>query len=871
MRPPVWPLAIGFLLPVHGSTAEPTAEFAADLETYNRTIKPFVRTYCVACHGEDEQKGDVRLDTIDPDIVNGKQTVIWEDSLFRLQAGEMPPRKKQSIPQPDETEREVVTKWISRELRKHLVRKVGVPGRVVMRRLSREEYANTLRDLLGIRENIGDMLSPDTTHHGFDHVGNVQELSPSQIADYLHAARRAIDLVIPEGPRPITASYRYTPFTKERRMEWKASLHGEQAHIDAWPDMTSQKKPKSERLRLPATTDAWLPVTKGGGTRLAGKHSRDGEGALLHAAREVFKGDWGYLGASFPYVPKTVDSIRLRIKAGGGFVNDGQTKPIMSVHIDKKLFGHFEIDAPKTRPRWYEFHIARTDLLPLQWKIKDDPRFHKQGTSYVMINNGYELPGTKPGHKYSAIPDSVAMPDLYIEAVEIDFNHHEQWPPAQQATLIGEVTDIRDPRARAEAVLTRFMSSAYRRPVRPNELAGKMKLFDRAFAGSEDFVIAIKEPLVATLASPPFLFLTEDREIDDKSRRRLGPYELAARLSYFVWRSMPDAQLTATAADESLLRPEVLRAQLTRMLDDGRAAAFHRSFITQWLGLDKLDEQMVEDERWRRSYQLPDAMRGETTAFFAELVNHDLSLLNLVASDFTMLNERLAHHYKILGVYGNHFRRVSLKPEHNRGGVITQASTMTLTTDAMITSPIYRGVWVLEKILDLPPPPPPPNVPPLDDTPTQRESLRQQLSRHAEDENCAACHRKIDPVGWPFETYSILGEFSTQGWGPNWSEYRRAERNPGKKHEETPDMHGILPSGKRIDSVRELQQVMLGEHRHDLIRSAARHMMIYALGRSLDFSDEAVIEEVVKQVSGQGYRTRELIHAIVTSPPFLEK
>ena len=855
-----------FLLPLEVVLAE----VSADPDFFGKSILPLMEKYCMECHGADTQKGDVRFDTIDPNVVSGKDVGVWEDSLHRLEIGEMPPKKKASTPQPSDAERKVLTDWISTELRKHLVHKMGVPGRGVMRRLSREEYSNTIRDLLGIHERVGDGLSPDTTYHGFDHVGKVQELSPSQVADYLKAARRAIDLAIPDGPRPITVSYRYTPFTKEKKMEWKVSLHDEPAHKKAWPEMRSQNKPKSERLTLPSKTDEWLPIAKGGKVRVAAA-VREGEGVLLPSARLVFKGDWGFVGAAFPYVPKNADDVRLRIKAGGVAVHGGQSKPILSVHLHKKLLGHFEVDAPKDRPEWYEFHVATADLIPLQAKVKDDPRFHKRSETDVMINNGYELPGTKPGHSWTKIPDEIPMPDLYLEAVEIDYNYHPQWPPATQVSIIGNLNKPADPRQRAEAILTRFMSQAYRRPVRPKELEGKMKLFDRAYGLTEDFVKGIKEPLVATLASPPFLFLTEDAEVDESARRKLGAYELASRLSYFFWRTMPDAKLLQAASDGSLLEPEILTSQLTRMLEDPRASAFSRSFMTQWLGLNKLDEQMVEDERWRRSYQLPDAMKGETTAFFAEMVKKDLSLLNLISSDFAMLNERMAHHYKIPGVRGNHYRPVALKPDYKRGGILTQAACMTLTTDAMITNPIYRGVWILEKVLYLPPPPAPANVPPLEDAPKERQTLREQLARHAGDENCASCHKRIDPLGWPFERYSILGEFSTQGWGPNWSTYSNRGKNKGKLHEETPDMHAILPSGTRVNDVAELQQALLKDHRRDVVRSVAKHMMIYALGRPLDISDDPVVDDVIEQVEENGYKTRTLIKAIVTSQPFLEK
>lgn len=261
-------------------------------------------------------------------------------------------------------------------------------------------------------------------------------------------------------------------------------------------------------------------------------------------------------------------------------------------------------------------------------------------------------------------------------------------------------------------------------------------------------------------------------------------------------------------------------------------------------------------------------MKEEPAQFFAELVRSDLSLLNLIDSDFAMLNERLAQHYAIPDVYGNSFRKVSLRPEHARGGLLTQAASMSITTDGMVTSPIYRGKWVMDAILDRPPPPPPPNVPPLDDAPSVRMSLREQLAKHREDANCAACHQKIDPVGWPFERYNILGEYSEFAWGPNWQEFHDPRRN---KSGERPDLHGTLPNGTRVESVSDVQRLLLENHQDDVLRSVTKAMLVYALGRPLDISDDAVIEATLRDLKQHDCRTRELIWAVVFSRPFLEK
>ena len=304
------------------------------------------------------------------------------------------------------------------------------------------------------------------------------------------------------------------------------------------------------------------------------------------------------------------------------------------------------------------------------------------------------------------------------------------------------------------------------------------------------------------------------------------------------------------------------------MLADDRASEFHRGFMSQWLGLQKLDDIMIDDERWVVRTGLRNSMRKEPAALFAEMLNRNLNLTTFIDSDFVMLNERLALHYGIDGIYGNRFRRVSLSDNQDRGGLLTQAACLTITTDGMVTSPIYRGKWLLEKILDMPPPPAPANVPPLDDAPTERLSLREQFARHRENKSCAACHKKIDPLGWSFERFSILGEHSDYGWGPNWSQFHDPKRN---KKDERPDLHGRLPDGTRVDNVAELKQVLLDKHQADVIRSVTKNMLIYSLGRPLDLSDDETIDRIIDAMSDGNKGARDLVHAVVLSRPFLEK
>ncbi len=849
----------------HIATAAPDP-IKPDLPGFKSRIEPFLSRYCVDCHDDSIQKGDVRLDNIDGDLIAGKSVSLWEDALRRLETGEMPPKKKKTQPTP--AERDAVVRWVRHELKKHVTAQLGVPGRVVVRRLSRNEYRNTMRDLLGLPYDIGRDLPPDTTYHGFDHVAAVQELSRSQMLTYLNVARDAIDKAIVSGPRPIMFEYHAQPELDKAGLKWRVTSHGVKENIDAVKAFTSKyRRGRGESAMEP---EKWHSTYRFG-IRIGDvpDEAKTKTGIWLKAPRRAYNakgGDWGRLGFRLPYIPRDGGLYRLRIKAGA-LRKPGLGTPLLTVHVFKKHLADVEVTASADDPQWYEFVFAERDLTDVQIH-SDDNRFAKTPVTDIVLNNGYENQGERQGHRGWTVPDGVEIPGVFIDAVEFQANFTADWPPAPHRRILFESPQRNDAEAYAKQVLTRFMSAAFRRPVRHNELAGKMDLFRAAYKAESDFATAIKEPLVATLVSPQFLFLVEDSGADESKRRNLTGYELASRLSYYMWSTMPDAPLLDLAASGKLTQPDVLSAQVDRMLNDPRAAAFHRGFMSQWLGLRKLDDVMIEDDRWVVRTGLRNAMREEPAHFFAEMLRGDHSLLNFIVSDFAVINERLAQHYRIDGVFGQAFRKVALRPEHARGGLLTQGASLVVTTDGMITSPIYRGVWVMEKILDLPPPPAPANVPPLDDAPAKRLSLRDQLAKHREDTSCAACHQKIDPVGWPFERYSILGEYSDYGWGPNWESFHDKKRN---KKDLKPDLHGTLPTGQRVETVHDVQSVILEYHQDDVLRSVTKNMLIYALGRPLDISDDEAIAQIIRQVKSKDMKARALIKAVVLSRPFLEK
>ena len=850
-------------------TALGEPRFKPDATGFEQRIVPFLDTYCNNCHDADVQKGDVRFDIIDGDLISGKHTELWMDVLHRLETGEMPPEKKK---QPSSAERHAVEDWIRHELNKHLTVRMGVPGRVVMRRLTRDEYRHTVKDLLGLPYDIGADLPPDTAYKGFKNVAASQELSPEQLEAYLDLARFALERALPTGPRPLTVQYRIEPEKVKEAGQWRVQTHGLAENESAWKEVASHSR-HLQNIKNPAE---WQPEP----TVLHINHKQNtvqscttvDEGVWLAASDGLNTGQfnsWGRLHCAFKAMPFTEHArYTLRVKTGA----KKQPKlgnPMLTILCRGKLLGHFPVLADAENPEWLTFDFALRDLKSIALHSRDNRSWRAKNRDIILVN-GTEFPGEGGGKrtvKRYKLAEGQELPGIFIDAVEFSCDQYSEWPPPQSADILIESPERNRPELYAKDVLTAFMSRAFRRPVRPHEVETKLALFRRKFEATSDFVTAIREPLVATLVSPQFLFINEDHQFTPDRRRPLNDYEIAARLSYFLWQTMPDSDLTKLAAHDKLRDPKVRKLVVDHMLDRPQSRRFTRAFVNQWLRLDKLDGIMVEDDRWTYSDTFKDVIRQEPAEFFHHLLAENLSLYNLIDSDFALVNERLALHYGLPDVYGTHFRPVALSSDSPRGGLMTQAACLTVTTDGMITSPIYRGIWVMDKILDRKPPEAPANVPPLEDAPTERLSLRDQLARHREDAGCAACHKRIDPVGWPFERFGLLGDYSEMGWGPNWERYSPRHNKKGER----PDMHGMMPDGTRVDTVGDLKQVIDQKHRPDVLRSVTRNLLIYALGRPLDLSDRDTVDSILQHLKTNDASARELIYAIVESAPFLEK
>ncbi|MFM8251050.1 MAG: DUF1592 domain-containing protein [Planctomycetota bacterium] len=684
-------------------------------------------------------------------------------------------------------------------------------GRVVLRRLNRVEYENTINDLLGIKIKIKDQLPPDGSADGFDNASAAHHTSSFLMEKYLEAADSALNLAICNRPQP------------PPRIQKRYSLK------DGHPVRGS-------------TEDVY-------------RFLDDGEVVCFCSS------EWHNCSIS-PFYPSDGGEYRFRISASS-IQSDNKPVPFRVTVSGTRLTGLSGLvgyfDALPNKPQVFEFVRTmepRTTIALLPYGLA--------GANVVKNTGGAKWPG----------------PGLAVQYVEIEGPLHESWPPASHRRLLGDLpqrtsgaANYRDrvevisdqPLVDAERILTKFVRRAFRRSITAPDIAPSMTIIRRKLDEGYSFELALRAALKGILISPEFLFLRE-------SPGPLDDYALACRLSYFLWSTMPDEELFQLADQKTLRQPEVLRAQTERLLSDPRATAFTENFAGQWLGLREIDATEPSHLLYPEfDHLLKVSMIRETELFFEEVLKHDLSLTNFVASDFTMINGRLARHYGLPGPDGWEFKKTLLPPNSHRGGVMTMASVLKVTANGTTTSPVLRGVWILDRILGTPPPPPPDDISAIDPDIRGATTIREQLAKHRSTESCSICHREIDPPGFALESFDCIG-----GWRDNYRvtgngeavvvDGRRMPYHKGKKVDPADE----LLDGARFENVDGLKQLLLRD-KPALSRALAGKLLTYATGRAPQPADRPVVDAIVKNVTSKNDGFRTLIHEVVQSETFRTK
>jgi hypothetical protein len=792
-------LAILFVAPLQAADKEPIPDFKKD-------VLPILRSHCVRCHGPKKQESKIRLDNLSTDLIKNRAAAEnWHEVLNTLNAGEMPPKGQKKL---SKSQRRTLTRWISASINTAVESHRKTDGRVVMRRLNRVEYSNTMFDLLGLKMDYARDLPPDAvSSEGFRNNGRSLRMSAIQLEYYLQTARRALDRIIVTGPAP-----------KVYHHEFK------KGNVKRWLGRAE----RSNRLGRQQEFLAKMPK----------EYPEQGEFIVRVKLTADLKPKVGFplLEVSVGYQPDTFILLR--------------------------EFDLVEVTSAKEQT--FEFR-SRIENFPLP--VRGQGKFPGL---VVRVRNKYDdgsprpkiKKGKKGRNRSQVYPVEKHLPTLAIKSVEFHGPVFDQWPPASHRRILFD-SPLRktDEKAYVTKVLERFMTRAYRRPVTRPELNRMVGFYNAIRPDYPTLEEAMRETLAMVLIRPEFLYLLEPA---GNEKRPVNDWELASRLSYFLWCTMPDQRLMDLAAKKTLHQPKVLAIEVERMLADQRSSRFVEQFTEQWLRLNVVDSVAISREYHPKfDGRLKEDMRGETREFFGALLTKNESALNLLSSKFTMLNEPLAKHYGVKGIFGRKFRRVMLKPEQHRGGLLGHASILLSNSTGFDSHPVRRAVWIRDRLLNDKPAPPPPDVPSLEqaDAKFHKLSIREQLVIHRKREACASCHRNIDPWGIALENFDAVGLWRTD-----------VRRKKGRKFEKIPVIaKDKLPSGRELDGVDQLKEYLVTERKDDFAESLVARLMTYALGRRLELGDQKAIEELAGKFAADKYRLRSLIQKIVVSPPFQTK
>src|SRR3954453_11568359 len=833
-----WILAFAVLL----ADFRPSALRADDSIPFSR-VQALFREHCYSCHGVEKPKGELRIDKLDPDFVRGNDGDDWLVVMDRPEFGDMPPEKAPALGKED---RELMTTWIAQGNRQAELVKSRTP---TFRRLTRREYERTMQDLLGLPIEFGASLPEDgKSRAGFRNDGGALRMSPLQYETYLQIADEALTEAIVTGEPPVVHRYRITV---------------DQFRVEALPMPADRPGESFDYAGHPFNITNIGPIPQrppGGGNRSKpppNPYPPDilPPSAIVRFQEAAVRAPRNSVALRMRQAFRTGETL-IKVRAARVEPNEGADPsrvPIMTVAMGSSNFHGLELKAVNepvvidhTDSRTYEVRVRMENVsVPNTGPLND-----RNSTILAVWNSARVISGESP------------PPLLKIDRIEVESPYLESWPPSTHTDILFANRGL-DEKAYAREVLRRFATRAYRGPLAPAELGRLVDYWTAARETTDSLEVSLRETLGVVLGSPRFLGLPASRR--GGAKEKLTDHELASRLSYFLWSTMPDETLLRLADDGKLHERAELSAQVRRMIRDRRAWSFIEQFTEQWLDLERLGRVVVN----RASYdgfddELAPAMRLETIHFFAEVLRGDMSIFAFLDSDFTCVNDRLAAHYGIAGVTDPTFRKVPLDESLHRGGVLTHAGILTGLSDGKDGHPIKRGVWLLRNLLDDPPPPPPPNVPELDrEKPDLKKlTIPQALAVHRDQTSCNSCHRKIDPWGIAFEEYDAVGNWQREG---KWATLRE------KRTDQPIATEAELPNGAKINGLKELRKELIRSKSDDFRRAMVRKVMAYALGRTLTRGDADTADALVPALRAREDRLPALIELIVASEPFRSK
>jgi mono/diheme cytochrome c family protein len=795
-------LAVGLLV---GQATNSAGDQAA---RFQQVVLPVLAKNCFTCHNEKLRTANLNLEIFGQAALAAQRPEVWEKVRDKLSAGQMPPAP---MPPVSAAELAAVSTWIESVVGHSPATANPDPGRVTARRLNRVEYNNTIRDLLSVTVRPADEFPLDDSGYGFDNIGDVLSLSPLLMEKYMKAARSVSRIAVygePNPPKPgLIAKLMPKKFQDDSPatgnvlpFSMRGALYGS-FHFPVTADYEFQIRLANYRgpefLAQPAVASGKDPAARRGAGR---------RGPMTDEERKAFD-ERNRQGAPPVQMVFTVDGKIVHTELIEGTTNYQYSRGESVVRVHLTAGDHF---LRAGFPELANLRDPRENLNP-------DGR-RKLYVDYMNI--------VGPNQPEAAPPESYRK--IFV------CGH----PPGKHVAQC------------APAIVAELARRAYRRPPAKVETAALLKLVSQVQRQGDSFEEGIRTAVQAVLLSPNFLFRIERDAAPGDAVYSLSDYELASRLSYFLWNSMPDDELLRAAGEHRLHQPAALEAQVRRMLENPKSAGLVDNFAAQWLNLRLLDRKKPDPALFPTvDDELLDAMRQETTLFVSAIVREDRSVLDLIDGPFTFVNGPLARYYGLTGVDGDEFRRVGLDGEQ-RSGVVTQGSVLTLSSYANRTSPVIRGKWVLDTLLGTAPPPPPPDVPALLETNLGTDaSLRQRLEQHRANASCAVCHNQMDPIGFGLENYDASG-----GWRTKDGEF-------------PVDSSGTLPDGRSFAGARGLKEILRTQSSL-FVQNLTGKMLTYALGRGLERSDHPVVDRMAARASVNGYRFSALVMEIVKSAPF---
>ncbi len=828
----------GFLKDADAATIATSAIPDANLAHFQEAVGPILNKSCLACHGPEKSEGRLRIDELNPDLLTGPDVERWREVYNVLSNSEMPPEDEPEYALAD-ADRGNIVGWLSHELNKASLVRRNTKEHSSFRRLTNYEYNYALQDLLGLPYTLSNKLPPETaSEDGFKNSSDLLQMSAMQFETYREIGLKALKRATVSGERPEAVTY---IISMQEQIETVTA--GDKATTFDKNDESYRKHRNQQHLFNRET---------GKGIQFSG--------VKVMPRPEAVVGQTPTVSPVVLVLPRSNElkmdldrflpddgMMRVRIRAGRSTMNPDECaslRLIFSAHTSNNAnFSQVvsERDIPVTasgdNPEFIHFDIPLSD-------IQRNP-FRKLTTTFPRRDEFLHV------HNVSNATGGEERLQVLIDYIEISAPFYEEWPPKTHTDIFIASDNKSDEEIYGREVLSRFLRRVWRRPVALHEVDQFMGLLAKYRPDFSTFEDAMLEVLATALATPEFLYLTQRAETEvTQVPARISDLEFASRLSVFLWSSIPDDELLELAEQGTIRNPEVLTAQVERMLADPRSSRFSENFVQQWLGLDGLNNVThVTDDA------LKEAMQLEPIAFFDEVLRHNHSIMDFIHSDYVVVNERLAAHYGIRNVYGPRFRKVPIELQTNRGGLLTDAAILAMNSDGKDSHPLKRGVWMLERILHDPPPPPPPNVPEVDLTDPEilKMTLKERIADHRNRAACVSCHSRIDPWGIAFENYDAVGAYRTH------------------IQNEPVDATSELFNQQTLAGMNGLKRYLLTDRQDQFAQAMVHKMIAYSLGRPLSFGDRVDIDNLTGQFRRNGDGLGDLIHLIISSDIFNSK